>query len=342
MGFNNMNIDDKIMIIEEQTGQKRKIVLRGPSMPFRGAGWETEQKIIPTWYAGNPAASVQILGKQEHESIFEGSWNDYLLGDGKTIELVKLFDDICNSGQLLKVTWGHITRYGYLIVFSHKYDTCHDVKWSMTFFWQQREKKFVYQTQFKNYNFDQRVLDLDKLAKQIDLLLGQSPLGLKKYIESIDRNITQLQSKIQEYGNIIQQGIDELTMPIHVANHALATIGTIREQCFEISTSIHATSASAKSVNKNIEEIFNADTWCRAFSLNLDEINYESAKQEQNLKTIINGLNIGFIRTSEQDDLRRISIRTYERQNNWKKIADKNKLMGSKPVSGKMIYLPSD
>lgn len=112
------------MTIEELTGSgdggPRKLVLRGPSMPFQGADWGGGTALTTTFYPGNRIGTQQNLGPKEMPSGWEGEWRRTMLGKapvvftdetGADIEVINphslwdIFEDIFRKGAALRVTW---------------------------------------------------------------------------------------------------------------------------------------------------------------------------------------------------------------------------------------------
>jgi LysM repeat protein len=163
-----MSIGDSSSIsIEQLDGDKRRVDLRGPALPFRGASWKTKQSIVTTWYPGNPAeATQQILGAQELPSSWEGMWHRTQMGkvpsrvyDGPEdgtgspithpTTLRDVLDEIFYSGSKLRVTWtvntaegngprNTITRIGRASDWEFPHDGVHDIAWKITFDWSGR------------------------------------------------------------------------------------------------------------------------------------------------------------------------------------------------------------
>jgi hypothetical protein len=159
-----------VLTIEEQTGQKRRLSLKGGGLPFRGASFAGETVVSTTWNNGNPEATQQVLVSKEVPSDWEGQWRTtQLLGTpceydgpdgfhhvGLAYELVQLFEQIRIAGQLLRVTWTNEvqrknneggngalhshrqTRLGRLTGFDPSYDNLDDIRWKMTFDWVSR------------------------------------------------------------------------------------------------------------------------------------------------------------------------------------------------------------
>ncbi len=165
------------LTIEELSGQKRRLVLKGGGLPLKGASFAAQTIVATTWNNGNPEATQQVLASQESPSDWEGVWKTVqLIGSpceyegpegssaiGLAFELEQLVDSIRLAGQLLRVTWANEVqrilpgssstgefrqlgnldqlkkvRLGRLTSFDPKYDTLDDIKWSATFEWVSR------------------------------------------------------------------------------------------------------------------------------------------------------------------------------------------------------------
>lgn len=160
--------------IEELTGQKRRLVLKGGGLPLKGAPFSATTVVATTRNNGNPEATQQVLTSQEDPSDWEGVWSTtQLLGApcdyegpegfsrvGLAFELEQVFDSIRLAGQLLRVTWenevqrilpGSIStdgvrqigdlhqmkkvRLGRITNFQAKYSNLDMLQWSATFDW---------------------------------------------------------------------------------------------------------------------------------------------------------------------------------------------------------------
>ena len=148
------------ILIEEKTGQKRRIALIGAGLPLQGTSWKTDQKLVTKWYAGNPWEATQhVMGPMDPPSEFKGVWNTtrliaspatYAGGSGASFqqvviasELRELFDGdqgIIRSGALLRVTWASndgrsIAREGRIAESDFSHVRFDDIAWTMNFVW---------------------------------------------------------------------------------------------------------------------------------------------------------------------------------------------------------------
>lgn len=69
-------------IINEHNGLKRSLILRGRSLPYKGAVLDNgSQRVEITYFPGNPVAFSQILGPTYDRSEITGMWKDKFLAD---------------------------------------------------------------------------------------------------------------------------------------------------------------------------------------------------------------------------------------------------------------------
>lgn len=152
------------LTIQELSGEKRSLELRGPGLPLKGATWEGTQNVKTTWYPGNATeASQQVLGPTEEPSDWEGEWNRTRLGrtpcvfvdeSGSSTKvvspsfLIDVVDDFRIRGSKLRVTWTVVddsgtpraskVREGRITKFSVSALTAYDFGWKVTFAWSGR------------------------------------------------------------------------------------------------------------------------------------------------------------------------------------------------------------
>jgi hypothetical protein len=167
--------------IEELTGrsggQPRKVVLKGPSLPFKGAEWGFENNLVTTWYPGNAIEGTQQnLGPRELPSTWEGEWKRTLMGKTPTsyydesgdLQFVisphvlrEVLEDMGRGGAKLRVTWAaggeegvgaladrvsrhtdvKIVREGRIKSFKTPIDRHTDIRWTIEFNWVSRGQK---------------------------------------------------------------------------------------------------------------------------------------------------------------------------------------------------------
>lgn len=152
-----MALPTSSLVIEEQTGRKRKLELRGAALPFKGAGWGGRLKLVTSFNPGNPEGTQQVLVPEEVPSSWNGEWNTTRLFAAPALatdterglqessvvraDLLRDFlEDILRAGQLLQVTWSgdgdrKVVRLGRASEWDFPHDRFDDIRWSVTFEW---------------------------------------------------------------------------------------------------------------------------------------------------------------------------------------------------------------
>lgn len=161
------------LVIEELTGTKRRLELRGAGMPFRPTGWGSETVVSTKWFPGNREGNQHVLSPRIIPAEWEGVWRTTQLlrtpalwaaAEGATgqevafaHELQAIFESLQMEGQVLRVTWAtqspasslqvanpiprrelRIVRVGRLTSVNFRYETVDDLGWGATFEWSGR------------------------------------------------------------------------------------------------------------------------------------------------------------------------------------------------------------
>lgn len=131
--------------IRELEGARREVILTARAKPYRGAGWSSRLRNATTWYAGNPQATIQVLGPELGATTLEGVWRSRYLRGAVLVtgfpevedpeDLVAIFRALQFGGALLEVEWGPEYRRGILEEFEAKYDRVEDMRWTASFAW---------------------------------------------------------------------------------------------------------------------------------------------------------------------------------------------------------------
>lgn len=132
--------------IRELEGAQRRLTLRERALPYRRVAFGSTLRHAQTWYAGNPQATLQVLGYSLDDTSFGGMWKARFLpgavessGFDGTLEtpeaLVEAFRSLQRAGALLEVTWGPEQRRGVLAQFQPEWLRVEDVEWQATFVW---------------------------------------------------------------------------------------------------------------------------------------------------------------------------------------------------------------
>lgn len=184
--------------IEELTGTlKRKVTLRGPSLPHKGVTFGTNNRVSTTWYSGNATeATQQILGPTEAPTSFDGYWRRTLMGKDPALYssvnsketkittpfvLKDIMESIARDGCRVKVTWTSMSylgaifseqRIGRFENITFKYDTESDIGWTANFAWMSRGTEQQRVVAFRNadpsQSADALVLLMNEITEDFD------------------------------------------------------------------------------------------------------------------------------------------------------------------------------
>lgn len=87
-------------IISEVNGLKRTMILRGRSLPYKGAVLDTgSQRVEITYFPGNPVAFSQVLGPTYERSEITGKWKDKFLADEDNAPIILGFPALSAAGR---------------------------------------------------------------------------------------------------------------------------------------------------------------------------------------------------------------------------------------------------
>lgn len=160
--------------IEELTGpDKRKLTLSERALPHKPLTFTGLHRTDEGEYVGFPQVSQQALGAKEDPTEISGEWKTRFIGDpsvemarvskpassannnlndgNQTIgvdenvirnaaELCDLLDDMRIKGQVVRVSWLHLSRVGRIASFEQRWNTAHDVEWKIQFKWIGRDE----------------------------------------------------------------------------------------------------------------------------------------------------------------------------------------------------------
>lgn len=87
-------------IITETNGLKRTIILRGRSLPYKGAVLDIgSQRVEITYFPNNPVAFSQVLGPTYDRSEITGMWKDKFLADEDNAPIILGFPMLSAAGR---------------------------------------------------------------------------------------------------------------------------------------------------------------------------------------------------------------------------------------------------
>jgi hypothetical protein len=362
--------DNTSFVIEELTGQKRRVVLNGRALPHRPVKFTGEQKAEFCWYPGNPEASIQVLGAREGATTIKGFWHDRFLGEftppnpapatvsgvpiGTALALAKTVDEIRRSGQLLQVTWDEISRVGILTSFSQEWHRREDVEWEATFTWSVGQGGSVTKTPpVVTQEFDlpnatiglgQLLAGLKSVVKAFNAFVGQASV-IGDFSRDVQAKVASLESGITSMADATDQAVSDVLSPLYTAQRVAGIVGFIRQTAGDMRDSI-SNSAEEAMVRSPTEMGAAQRTAIRAQQREETNSARDMRNQAANHRANI-ALQIGdtpevqdIYEPKQNEDLRAVSTRYYNTPDHWRDLMVFNGLSSSRLTAGMLILIP--
>ena len=250
------------------------------------------------------------------------------------------FYKICKSGQLLRVEWGKIVRFGFLLEFTPTHDREEDIDWEMQFAWVGSSKN-----QPKPAT---KSKDMTSLLKQL-IATVQNALnelnGAIFQIEVIKRRVSQsiirLGSLAEELFGALER-ISVLTLtPLELLGTVKATLKGIQLAANDLLATFEAISAAVAtsstgdpaqvSVNSGAQQAARKLLLQLAAEGRLGQIEIERF-ESPSIRAVV--------QAQQGQTLRDISIAEYNTPNNWRAIQDFNGFEGSVVAPGTLVRVP--
>ena len=146
---------ESTILIQELSGEERRIELSGAALPDRGVEWGIEGRLVTKFYEGSQEALQQVLGPVLIPTDWKGMWRTpmlvsspvlYSATKGATPERVvtahviaEIFESFAMAQRLCRVVWTNktlkIERIGRMNFYRPTYERADDVGWSINWAW---------------------------------------------------------------------------------------------------------------------------------------------------------------------------------------------------------------
>lgn len=376
--------------IEETTGDKRAIILRGQSLPQvgkqgedAGVGFPSELRVNIHYYPGNPIADTQILGARWAATEMYGRWADTKLwqdsnaavlvnfppldagaaiGDGgaaggntfassgtvpsasakRARVLRDAFYAIQRGGQLLKVTWGSIARYGYIASFNPKNKNDYEIYWEMTFEW-------AGDTNAPQHLLEKPSIDPPGLLAKLVALLQGFIDEMNRLLALIYGNIQAIQQKVKRVGTLVTdliEGINQFTnlvfAPVEMYGIVEQQIASIKVAILDLVDTFRAIPAAYAPTKEGAdqEQINETAEAIGAILENALELGLDIEDIARRLGEIQEADLLGVEVVRQGQSLRDIAREYYGDSSAWTVLAEYNGLTSSVVEAGTVIRIP--
>jgi len=308
---------------------------------------------VQKWYAGNPQATIQVLGPREKDTEVKGTWKaryigievftegfDDLIGpwDAMTPEiLTQIFHRLRRAGNLLEVSWGPEVRRGIMAGFRPDYQRVEDIGWTARFVWSQvgDAPQIVATAPVVPQG------DLTASLAGLDSIAARIPIGLLPNVSApilldFDTIRAETVGVTVELGKVF--GIPGVPPGTYNQIEAL-----IEQLMIDTSSLIDNTSlgpyTSFIAVDA-VKAVLEVETWRRdaAAAGQLHFVNVVNAREAVRARVVPGFLKRVTVRQGES--LRGISRRIYGDADSWTLIADANNLTSATVEPGTVILIP--
>lgn len=367
-------------------GGPRSIQLFGRSLPYRGVGFGSEQRINLKYFPGNPVGQAQVLGATWAPTTMEGKWSDRHLIDTSNAPLLFNFPPIGSagkpetpwkftdaggrsfdsggaipfaraqrarvvrdamfmlqrSGQLLRVEWGSIVRYGFIESFVPTHDREEDINWEINFTW------IGDTASFPEIRVKPAIDPLGLLGK-LQKMLAAALEAMLQTLAAIYGQKLALTQKITKVGNLITQVINTISSYAKLAFLPLELLGTIRQQIKSVVLAIKDLIATVRSIPAAYSALRDGGTQSQAdeatavaaaIAINAAKLGVDLTDIYDSLKELEEGDILGITNMPEGSTLPDIARQWYGDPSKWRIIADYNNFSSMVIKAGTRILIP--
>ncbi len=362
-----------------QTPKGDKLTLAGRALPYQGLSLEGSMRMETTWYPGNAVATIQMLGAEEKPTTITGMWKDKFLRSltddviPRAVEptaiallneqplpdvdnLVKAVERMRLSGQLLKVTWGTITRIGVMSRFKQNWVRFEDVEWEMEFQWISRGEKQSPVTSSvppEAFSFSKTMGELvDALKKAVDVGVGvvntvTVPFQvIEEFTDTVDEALSIIEGAADEMASAVDNATQLISLPQDASARALAAAESIKSSASTIITAVEGTPPlelikTATPEALDLGDALQADTYARGIKDAARALQAFVAAQGDELRAgLDNDTLLAVFVARAPLDLRDVSQQYYNTPDQWRRLLTYNQLTTSQLNIGALVLVP--
>ena len=396
------------MIITQETGPRRVIVLRGRSMPYRPVSWGEKQRVNINWFPGNPIASAQVIGAMFKPTTMTGKWKDVFLFDtvnapdlrnfpklasaaipppgvaaGGTIPLGANIDSanaatltagpaggqtfqaggsipanqparrartirdamrlIGLEGQIVRVEWGSVVRFGFLDEWDFPHDREEDIGFELKWSW-------IGEKAAQDPLFVKPKIDILGILARIRELLAAVINAFLKILAEINAVLTKvtqfirsLQSFVDDLGGLLEGLLSFALAPLEIVQGLRAILTQIRLTALDLMREVGNINSATGGLGPAalgqtvFTEVLALLKETRSTSADLAQEAVETLAEIE----ILDFSDLLTVFTSPGGiTLRDVALRFYGDAAGWRLIQQRNGLVGSVVPRGTVLQIP--
>lgn len=275
------------------------------------------------------------------------------------------FYSLCRGGQLLRVEWGSIVRFGYIGEFTPTHDREQDINWELMFKWigdrptQPSPAPVSKDLVAAISSVQGRILTIveflssgnrpSRTERDFDRLPSSSINAFAIFLEQYRRRFIQYLRKINSSGDALFSALERIIRAVtpidprelfgNVRGAMQGLIDATNEMLEAFETLGPAVGVSVQT-NGSCADVTVVDALSRAFRKLAIDLAAEARRQQDEIDKFFTPSIKTIVRPYAGTTLRDISIQEYGTANNWRAIQDFNGLPDSVVPAGTVIRVP--
>jgi nucleoid-associated protein YgaU len=343
--------------IEETTGRGRTIELKGRALPYQGVGFGGEMRHSTTWYAGNPIATMQVLGPTLENTTIEGMWSDRFLPgqfeltgfpdlagfDGTTSiqtaeVLIRAFEQLRDSGNALRVQWFHTARQGIIKNFTPTWIRPQDCKWSVEFTWFAADLEQPIRAAFNDVPAQDM---LTKTTSHDDAFVAEPAYIAPAFSSSVEEATNNVRVQAGQIFDQIRQAQDTIKVPAQNIQACVAAASSLRSYANQEVAQLTELPYTYAQTGDSVIQVLGCEDWRRLLARNSDSLTATSLRTSQQFQENVLPGSLAVVTVPGDTTLRQLSTTYYGTPDSWTIIADANDLTDSLVAAGTVLVIPA-
>jgi len=338
--------------VEEVDGLRRYVALRGRTLPYQGVDFGGSTRTKRTTYAGNPVASIQVLGPEFDPTEIHGMWKDRFVPEqaiatgfeGLGFEqsptlaehLVRVFESLQQAGAKLRVQWGAVVRFGVLKKFTPSWVRAEDVSWSAEFEWSGAAETMPRASLVPNQGQAIRTA-----LNGVDDVLPFDPFV---FAEDIRDLILGGVGEIRVQVGVLFDGLraiqSAVELPLDIVGRIIAAADSVRVESRDLLGEVLDSPYTKMTTADGVVDVLNVEGYRRTVGARVFDLRGTSIKQARTIEKAAAPGAISIVRVAQDTTLRMLSLRFYGTSDAWQGIADVNGFVDSQVPAGTVVIIP--
>lgn len=313
--------------IRELEGARRSVVLSDRAKPYRRVPFGSTLRHSQTWYAGNPQATIQVLGVTLDPTTMSGVWKSRFLPGAVTVEgfaevttaeeLVEVFRELQRGGSLLEVVWGPETRRGILGDFSPEWIRVEDVEWSATFVWRDegRSAPRAAARTLPTESLREAQIDTDATATL------EPPEVEAAWSDRVFGALSTARTQVGQVFDAVRDAREQAAVPARAVGSAAAAVRGLRDTVAEVRQELSDLPVEYVTANDDLASTLRVEGYRRGLGRAFLRLGATSSRTARRLarERTPEAVVVDFVAAGTS--LRRLSARYYGTPDEWERIA---------------------